>query len=315
MEYVQRWLDIIRQDTENQTVPDSAGNEQEGIRNDQLLRWLNEAQNDIQRAIQSVNPGMFTDRLVQAVSGSAYQTLPFYTMLDGRVLKCEYGKSNTDSDYYKLSLEIIQQALEGFSSSGGNYSPRYYTNEGRRIRLEPVPTSGYLRLTHKKRVPDLNVRQGTIASNVKNVAETELQSITLATDGFLDETVISNNQYLCICDAEGNQTATNVYYTSYESSTRTISIDNHSLATDTIANGDYITIGQYASTHCQLPYECKDYLISWANVKALAHDDNFEQAEAEKAVRNGFRQTILEAYSSESADCELLPVTHPEWFC
>lgn len=314
MEYVQRWIDLVRQDTENQTVPNSSGNEQAGIKDDQILRWFNEAQKDIQRAIQSVNTGMFLERTSQAVSGTAYQTLPTYSMLDGRVVKVEYGRNDSDRDYYVLTNDIVQQKLDGAVYSSSDYSPRYYTNEGRMIRLEPVPKNGFIRLTYKKRVPDLNIRQGKIESNVKSIAETELQSITLVNDGTIDETALANNQYISIVDAEGNITASNVYYTDYESSNKTLTVDNHSLATDTIANGNYVVVGKYATTHSHLPYECEDYLISWVNYRCMVNDDNFEQAAQEKSIRNGLRETILDAYRDNTDDVELISVTNLEWF-
>lgn len=297
MEYVSLWLDIIRDDTENQTVPtDVSGVESAGIKNEQILRFLNEAQEDIQRAIinEARNSNMFMEQESYTLDGSYYITVPTYAMLDGQIEKVEFlGSSN----YYSLKQESIHQRTYATNVTG--HWPEYYVREYNRIHLEPNPSTGTLRVTYRKRVPNLALRVGQIELYQPSLDLSVLESITLV-DGTQNAAELARHQYLCVVDAQGTIKSKNVYFTDYDSSTRVITVDNHSLATDTLAIGDYVVLGKYATTHSELPYECKNYLISWANKALWGLDSNVTKVQMEQDKMNGLRSTILGGYSRVS---------------
>lgn len=293
MEYVARWIDLIRADTENQVVPDSSGNDVEGITNEQILAWLNEAQRDIQREIVQVNRSKFVTVETLSINSENYYVLPTYSILDDEVMKVEHSWGG---QWFNMRKGSVEEQVETYELPHYVRDRRFFTFEDGKIRLNPRTGQGNLRVTYRKRVPDLELRKGTVLSITPNDGN-PITAIELSTTG-LDTTNLSTAEYLCTVTSRGVQTGVAIPVSSYNSSTREFAVENFDPTDWSISVGDYVCIGENVTTHCQLPRDCGDYLRAWAKVECLAHDNNFLEAEKHGNKRDGFRQTIISSFSN-----------------
>jgi len=247
--YIGRLIsDIIRPKTGNNsyTVDTDTGITVEGISQNLVLSFFNDALKFVQSQIISVYPDEFIEEdIIDLVAEQEEYAVTGNMFLNNKIISVEYSRSGNVKDYYPLPQAGLQQR----DTSPGN--PYQYIRRSGKLLINRIPSSsfGKIRVNFYEALDKLNIRRGQITSKTAT-------TIVLDNDTWLDSVELDNAQYICIVDAYGVVQDYNVVVSSYDSTTRTITIPSQTL---TGVAGNYIVSGKYSTTH--LDPELGDSLI------------------------------------------------------
>lgn len=300
MKYVGDLITDVRRDSRNADVPTST--QEVGIVTNDFLRYINFAQEKCQAVAISFKSTKFnTVKEISLVSGTQEYAIPDRVYLDEHILNMEYSNSGLARDYY----EIREKALTYRNDQPG--TPYYYIRKGASFLLCPIYNSSgaKVRVTYDRAVDTLDLRRGTIASHT--ASSSALTALALSTTGD-DTDAMALAQYLCVNDAFGNVTMYNIPITGYDSTTGVVTIKDGSFTfTDgeTIADGSYVTIGQYTTTHCKLNALCERYLAQYGEYKIFRRDSSSDQQEAKNDMKETLKEIALSYQETPRDECEI----------
>jgi hypothetical protein len=298
MRYIGALINQIGRETKN---PRSFVTSTSGVSDDEILEYLNDAQNRLFATILT-NQGM-TRRFdfqtsIPVVAGQIDYDLPARSGWARGVRKVELWRGQT---FYKLDPMLIgpdwDETVKGDPSS--------YVILGDKIRLSCVPTSGVLKVWASFHPANLDKRRGKIASLGTGSFYT---SITLANDTNLDEPAImaeGTDFYVTICDKNGVITHSEVPVDTYTDSIKRLNLTIGVVPlTPAIAVGDFVTIGKYSTTHCSLSNVSdivETFLKAYA-VKKLNQVDSSTDIMTSDSELKGIASQIFELVSAEYSD-------------
>jgi len=191
------------------------------------------------------------------------------------------GLSNTF-----LPLKKVSRKQRGFTFG-------YFVQENQ-IIFTPRPTSTLkMKMSYQRKIPSLSI----VAATVGSIASS---TITLANLNSEVTSFLSESNYVCIGSKSGLQVV------SETNPLTTITVSD----VTSLANGNNILIGKYATNVSELPDECEKYLIS-----ALERMIQYRQSSADFNVSNLLTSeelnAIKEVFADNSYDDAKPPVT--EW--
>jgi len=301
---VDQIISSIRERTRNLNYSRDAttGEVREGISDDLILEYLNEAQDHLQASILAVYPNEFDKTIVIPISGGQEEyEITDRIFINNKLISIQYRASGGDSDYSPLDQLMFRDrnTTRGY--------PSYYIRRGNKILLNPVPQSsvGDIRVAFYRELDDVDIRRGTISSHTATA--TQLTALTLQTSDD-DALSLANADYLCINDRYGTVTMYNIPITSYDSATGVVTFSAFTFATgETIANGDYVTVGKYTTTHSKLPDNCERFLRMYAQKRVLITDESATSMEEDGELVN-IKQDIITSFADESRDIKMFPI-------
>jgi hypothetical protein len=298
MRNLEHIINQVRKQTENEDVSDFVG-----IQDSEFIQYLNDAQHRLQGLILSVHPKVFLAENVQSVvSGQESYILPSDTYLDNKVHNVEYSSTGAEDDYYSLEEATLKKRNPGVDGS-----PSHYIRMSGKILLSPQPTgSGKLRVTYAQRVRELDTRKAkvsasaTISSSAQWTISLDNASLTTDTDS------LSEHDYICVVDKEGNSVVKNIPIAAISSSTLTLEAHTVSSEDTSILEGHYIVGGKDTTTHGDLPRSVERYLIAYCAWKILKRDSSVDSTEAQTELQ-GIGQEIVNSYALISDDVQYVP--------
>lgn len=314
MRSVTRLIEQIRRQTENDEVSDFVG-----IKDEEFIQYLNDAQYNLQAQIVHQHPRVFIDEaLIQTTSGTEKYDLPSNCFLANKVHNVEYSPTGNEEDYYTLRQTTMKSR-----ASGVDADPSSYIRLAGQILLVPQPTSGgTIRISYVKRLRELDKRKAKVGqkydtNNPPNEIDTEVSSSANFTI-VLDNTNFGTNtddlalhDYICIVDKDGKNIIKNIEIaevTDNITSTQLI-CKAHTLAAGEptiIPVGSYIVGGKDTTTHSELGIEVERYLIAYCAWKILKRDSSVDSAEAMQEL-NLMAQEIVKSYALITDDVQLIP--------
>lgn len=215
-----------------------------------LLKLLNNAQ----RAIQNI---LFTSdmsdhvlkktALIDVVAQQEGYDLPsdIYAHSSISTVKRLINSSfRANTDYYTTLNQISDK--ETRSQMG-------YTVYNDKLVISPVPQdsiSNGIKVFYQRKLPTLSFRIGQIDSF------TSATSITLKA-GYSDATIGDFDDYITVVDSNGTIKQSGIKFTSYAGG-----VISTSDVLDSIDNDDYVVLGEYATSHPQIPDPCEDLLTA-----------------------------------------------------
>ena len=117
MRSVTRLIEQIRKQTENEEVSDFIG-----IKDEEFIQYLNDAQYNLQAQIVHQHPRVFMDEaIIQTTSGTERYDLPSDCFLGNKVHNVEYSASGNDEDYYTLRQTTMKSRSSGVDADPGQY--------------------------------------------------------------------------------------------------------------------------------------------------------------------------------------------------
>ena len=345
MRYLQRIIDQVRNQTENEDVSDFVG-----IQDSEFIQYINDAQHSLQGLIAAQHPGVFLDEyVVDIVSGAESYSLPTDTFLNNKVHNVEYSSTGNNDDYYTLEQTTLKRRNSGITGS-----PSHYIRMAGKVLLSPQPTgSGKLRITYVKKVKELDLRRALVSSTDQELAApvTNTISSTERWKIFFDYSTLTTDleslkehDYICIVDKEGNSLIRNIEIASegyctvnFETKTlkstctdqnnpinqgaewKTSGVTNyfivcepHTIDTNagetatSVPEGAYIIGGKDVTTHGELPRSVERYLIAYCSWKILKRDSSVASSEAQLELA-AIAQEIINSYALISDDVQFIP--------
>lgn len=294
----------VRRATENVATSSS-----DAITDEEFLQYLNDGQFLLQRRILAVNDKVFrTSDTFSADGSESYSNAPFNIFSRNRVAELEYSESGLDQDYYKLDKRT---ALERRSVTG---RPSQYILESQSIIVNSYPSTGTFRRTYNFRVPRLDKRRSTVSSSTASA--TALTALTLTTTSPFTAADYDLYDHLTIVGSDGTVKMRGIPYTAVDSGTGVVSILDSSYTFpegSTIANGDHVVLGEYATTHSLLDDQCEDFLLTYCQKRIFMRDSSSDAVELLASDLDPMIQDILEIYSDDP-DNQQIPITNFDYF-
>lgn len=307
---IEHLIKHVRRQTDNETI----GTDQ-GMSDEEIIRYLNDAQDDIYGDIVNTFRGKFYAQEVIAVSANTptYDT-PSKAFMDDQIAMLEWSLTGLDRDYRALKRVTMRErcSVEGW--------PSRYAVSNKKIYLWPVPVSpqGNIRVTYNKKVPTLDKRRAQV--NVATIAAGVLTGLTLkgvggAAISATEVTAFSNNDYLCVVSSSGAILCEAVEYTAVSALGVVTLATNHTLLTgETVPTGAYVVLGDYATTHSEMPDDIENYLMAYAAWAIYKRDSNSDLVPQQQTMV-AMKQSILENYAEMNLDIDWTPEvnTYFDW--
>lgn len=290
---------IIRPKTGNTaySVNATTGVTEEGISQDMIVSFVNDALAFIQSRIIAVYPGEFVVENVQnTVADQEEYSIDDNIFLKNKFISVDFSEDGELKNYYPLPPAGLHQRN---TNSG---TPYQYIRRNGKILLNPIPddAQGKLRVNYYRWLDRLDVRRGKVTSVTTG-------TIVLANDSDLDPFALADAQYICVVDKYGVVQDYNIVVSSYDSVSRTINIpisDDYNVAAN-----DYVVIGKYTSTH--LPADKPDRLLDYCKVFTQARLHNMDSSTDEISERIEVAtvlQDIVDQFTEMTEDIQDVPI-------
>lgn len=313
MKYVQDIITDARRLSRNEdfSVDSTSGAVTGGQGNDELLRYINDAQDLLQSKISnahsSVSPFASSQEITTVADQRAYSVNDrvFYNK---EFITIRYSHSGNLSDYGR-PLDKLHPMND--ISDAAEYPVGYYRQGG---YFYPVPiinrANAKFEVKYERSLDDLALRVGTVTARTLSSTQLTALTISTATD---DANAIANvsDKYLCVSDKDGVVKMRNIPFTSYASGTGVFTLDPFTFATgETVAVGDFITLGKYTTTHSKLADECESYLSYYCACILLGPKDvtgAYNRLSEILWGKGGMEETIIKMYKQQSQEIDRIP--------
>lgn len=298
MRYVGTIISKVRDRTDNRKFTRTAttGVFTSGLNHNLFLEFLNDAQDYLQsRVVSNFAEEFVAEKEISVVANQEAYSIPDNVFLGRKLVQVDYSPDGTTKNYCRLP----QRSILARNTSSVTH-PSFYIARNSQILLNPIPrtTRGKIRVSYYRELDRLDIRRGKISSTPTTT------TIVLDADDDLDETAINEAQYLCIVDKFGVVQDYAVEIESYDSGTRTITIPTTTLTGDA---GDYVVMGQYATSHSDLAENAERYLKTYCQLRILHKDASASEIQ-EMQVLKDMEKDIVNAYAEMSQDVTEIPV-------
>jgi hypothetical protein len=287
----------------NYTYDSTTGEYTAGISSEMFLQFLNDAQMHLCSSILGVFPSLFIEEEIIPIVGGQEEYEVDDNVFGSSKLVCVEYRSSTNATWEKIPITNFAQRN---SSSG---EPRKYILKGGKILLNPVPntTSGDIRVIYYRQPDNLDFRRGVVDS-VLGVSGAYTGLIVDHEAADYDPFALAAAEYICICDAFGENLTYNIPITSFNTGTYTLTFaENLTIADAAVLLGGYITVGKYSTTHPKLPDICERYLLTFCQKRIMTLDESSSSTK-EDAELSTMLLDILNSFAEETGDVEYIPV-------
>ena len=294
MKYLKYIIDQVRKQTENEEVTDFTG-----IQDSEFIQYINDAQHSLQAAITSQHPKVFTkETILDVVSGQEIYNIPSDCYLGNKIHNIEYSRDGKDENYYPLNEDSVKSRIGGTTGS-----PVNYIRMSGKIMILPQATTGKIRITYVKRVPELDLRRALVSSATSSLIN--LNNSTMLTE--VDS--LAEHEYVCVVDRKGEIIARDIPFSAVSSTL--ITLDNYVPSSEdgTISAGHYVVGGRNTSTHGEFDESVERYIIAYAAWKILKRDSSVDSQEAVQEL-SMMLSDIVKSYGMVSDDVQYIPDLH-----
>lgn len=278
-----------------------------GISQAVFVRYFKNAQDTLQKAIAVAKSKLLlTEEEITIVAGQEEYDYPSDIYLQA-IDTMEYSDDNGNT-WRPLNKAIIKDRSTASSGAAYGYVPR---ENG--FILTPPLANGIIRVNYIKKLPLLEKRSGYISA-VTTVGG-QITAITLdVSETSFDATYLNKQNYLCIVDKFGDRKVKNVLYTSVNSGTGVITLpSNHTLGDgESVAVGDYITVGEDTYNRPDLEDICESFLIDYSVYSAKFGDMSKWTAEAIQQMNMNL-SSLIESFARPNDDITQIPITNTDF--
>jgi len=294
----------IRRETDNEQI----GTDQ-GINDNEIIGYLNDAQDDIYGGIANVFRSAFAKEYrFSCLGGQETYSVPTDAYMDGQAIVLEYSQSGQDDGFTPLKRVTMRERITG---SG---IPCKYTVANGDIYAWPVAqaSQGTFRLVYSSSAPKMDKLRGRVSS-VTQVGDQITGLSILGMSGVFtvnDESEFQNDNYLSISNFAGDVLCSGIAYNSIIPvvGIGIVSLEsNYTLkAGESVTVGDYVTIGKRSTHTSKLPDNCETYLVSYGAMKVFIRDSS-SMAGIKSQEVGAIRAQILDNFAELSADVDSIP--------
>lgn len=279
-------------------------NERNGVPQSVPLQAFREAVVHCQNAIYGVASRTFDNStIIDGVADSVEYELPENAYLGSSILALEYSRDGSDENYYPLALRDF-----GYRSNDRAALPSRYVPYGERnFLVDPRLDSsvGSFRVWHGKHLDKPELRRGRITNAANDGTNYTILTLDSAT---ADDIALSGDEWICINDRNGVVKYYNIYYTAYDTSAKTITLDSALMADGDIAVGDYVTVGKFTTTHVKLDETAEPIIMAFLRRRFyLGKSSDDVNAETENIT--AFTTTMVNVFQKRNRDKKKVPYT------
>lgn len=262
-----------------------------------LLKFFNDAQRAIQGIIFTSDTGSTIfekEQLSDIVSLQEEYDLPtdIYAVSSiNSVLRAVNSSSADAVQYFSPMRQITSKELR--KQFG-------YTTRGNKLIISPIPQSGQtggLKILYTAKLPTLSTRIGQIASFVSGT------NIKLKT-GASAEDITAFADFVTVVSSDGTIKQSGIALNGYNIGSRNITTDT---ALTNVAVDDYVVLGQYATSHAQLPDETESLLTNFVERKMFAVDSSPDISDSNIFTQEE-KDHILKLFSKKDHDVKYPPI-------
>jgi hypothetical protein len=294
MKRIEFLLSDVRQSTDN--LDTNAVSDQE------LITYFNDAQDTIQALIFQANPKSNIFTKVGFIDTSASTTdnswpLPSDIYAQNAIRFVE--KLNSNSSVYDNYFAFNALQVEERRVFSG------YWIEDNRIYITPsstTPNTQDIRMTYFKKLPKWAKRAGQISSFSSGV------SVTLAVGA--DTDLDDKEDYFTVVAKDGTIKLSGLNLNGYDNNTRVITTDSTLTG---IANGDYVVLGQYATTHTLLPDACEALVKDYVRLRVHNRNANSGEMKNQNYFTEEQKNIIIGIFSDNQKEILYPPVTDSDY--
>lgn len=299
-------IDECRIQTSNTDFSDTSG-----ISDEQIISYINRAQERLQSVIFAVNPEMFlTEATISVTANTNSYSIPSLTYIQGRVQMVEYSPTGTSTGYYQLDQAQLTEKREWLTGE-----PTYYIRRGTNLLIYPIPqtSSGVLKITYQKTLPKLDIRRGVVGAVTLNSSNNTITALTMDTSQNLDTTIPVNNGFITIVDKYGTIKMRGIPISAINETSGVVTLDTFTYQSgESISVGDYMVTGNYHTTHSELADICERYLVEYACWKIYKQDSNIDSGESSQELL-AIEKDIVDTYSKTDNDIDYVPVLSQDY--
>lgn len=291
---------LARNAAKNEANPDGSY----AIPDVDVVQYFNDAQDYFQAVISGAKQTskLFSVRKeIPIVANQEEYSIPDRLYINKGVHLVEYSYSGLVTDYRKL------RKLELFNSNSSPSEPVGYYRRNGLICLVGVPSTsqGKLRVTYERQVDDLDIRRGQV-DTITGLTSTTFTNLTVTAPDTTSLINLSNIDYICFVDDDGNRKAFNVKISFSGGFLITPDPSWQFESGDTISSGDYVVLNKYTTTHSQLPDECETFMVQYAAL-CLKAKDNGDLKGVDKERLDEMATELLKAFGSQTAEVQEIP--------
>lgn len=301
MPYIGADIKLARQfcDASDWSRDGTTGNPNEGITDDLLLSFANDAQDYLQGVILSTFPDEFTDSEVQNLAANVEEYTPVGNLYIGRkFITVRISRTGLTQDYRVIPQKTM---LERDTQPG---FPQFYIARSGKILIDPIYQGGTAKveMNYYRELDNLSTRRGKIT------AANGTTSITVdVNEGTFDTYQLANADYICVNDRYGVVKAYNLQVASFTPGTGVILV---TATTFSAVAGDYVTVGRYTTTHSKLSEHCHRYIRVYIQKRTLSKDSSVDAITESKELSD-IEDEIKESYENISEDVMQPPIIDP----
>jgi hypothetical protein len=276
-----------------------------GIQDSEFIRYANDSVQRLRSRILRVYPNVFNpEKELDVTAGQESYQIPTTAFLGRRVEQVEYSRSGLSTDYYPLKKGFLHERHVGQAGT-----PSFYIRRDDQILLQPRPEgSGKIRVTFQLKPYRLDIRRGKVSA--VSLGPSTISSLTLLSSELNadDATVMTDEAYISVVDKDGVLKMSSVPITAIDQTTGVVTVDTFSFESgETIAVGDYVVAGKFASNVANFPDECERYIVAHMDWKVLKRDSSSDSLEQSEEL-NDMLDDILQSYSEADADVVSVPI-------
>jgi hypothetical protein len=295
-------IDQVREDTENE----STGTE-DALGDQKIIRRLNEAARRCASEIIKAHRAALTKFWSPSASGAEAYTVPSDIWARHRIRQVDYSPTGNARDYYKLAFRELSERR---TVSG---TPSAYSLANNTMYVNPYPATGSFRVAYDPLIAAMDKRRAKVASFTTGSGA--ITALTLTTAAPFTQADFDLADELTVVDAQGTIKMAGIPYTAV-SAGGVVSIlgGTYTYATGSaIAADDWVVLGKNASSHCELPDQCQDFVLTYASRRVLQGDRSSESLEL-KADELEMLRDIIDSFSDIPADEQDIPITDYTYF-
>lgn len=222
---------------------------------------------------------------------------------EGYTLPSDIYGVNSISSVFLSTNGTSYKALDKISPKTENNSFGYYVMDNV-LYLAPIPNESYtngIRVIYNYVLPSLSVRVATISGY-------DVLTGIISTTGFKAE-ISSISDYICVVDSEGTIVNQGLPIITFNPNSGAIT----TTAGLTITNGNYIVVGEFATTHSRLPAECETLLMNLVERMIFAVDSSSDVS-VSTTLTGEELSLVTGLFQENSYDNMTVPITSTD-FC
>ena len=318
MRAVNKLIDQIRRQTELEGTVSATAN----ISDEEILQYVNDAQQYLQEQLERINYHPFLAEDIQdVVANQEAYDLPTDALMGSNIVSIEFSRTGQVADYSTLYRVTMPER----ETASGSWQPLRYILRQDTVLLNPIPstsTTNGLRINYSQAAPNLDKRRAIIDAITVVAGQVTALSVdvTAYATFFPGSSAFSSSEilvddYFCIVATDGTIRARNIPITAINSGTGNATITAYTPASssETGSVGNYLVAGRDTTTHSTLPNYCEKFLIHWPSWQLLSRNGHDDEAGVQKARVDQIEDSIKSSFMKLFDDVEFATILNDDY--